>query len=388
MTLFHNIPIELANLQQKLNTLRKSGQLEIQNGDEGYASAPSNIALLKYWGKDPHKLQIPDNSSISFTLNGFRTFTKVRSLNRFLPEIPSTRETSKSHQFILTKEGQTPSLEGQTPAPKLNLFLNSILSPFANDITLKIETTNQFPTACGIASSASGYAALAGAIADMLNLQERFSPQELQYWISQWARIGSGSATRSSLLEEDSLFVMWKKTSADETQTENIPHHPAWQDVSHCVFILDGTEKSVSSSAGHTHAPTSVFHKIRVAGIHQRINKMKQALAQYDFETIAHLTEEDAFAMHAVMQTGTPPACYLNDKASSIIAAFVTMRNEFSWNAFWTLDAGPNVHFIFKKDDAPHIAHFHSLMESFVGDKIRVLYNTPQYQGLKIGQIL
>lgn len=354
----------LEELQNKILKLRKEKKLILQNGDIGFGQAPSNIALIKYWGKELGKKQIPENSSLSFTLNHLVSKTKVTALGRFFPESQEPIQRM-SHQIWIS--GQSES------TPKMNSFLDSILSPYANEIGIKIESQNNFPTACGIASSASGYAALCKAIADLLQLEKHFSQDDLQYWLYEWSRLGSGSATRSAGLDPNSLFVSWEKTSDSKTITSSVPFHENLKNLKHCVFVLDDNPKSVSSSEGHQYAHTSPFHNIRVAGVEEKMRQMKKALVDFDFKTMIRITEEDAFAMHSVMQTGLPSACYLNKMTSDIISHFVKFRDSNHINAFWTLDAGPNVHFLFLPEAENHLHVFHADMESKCNQTIRVL---------------
>lgn len=376
-----NIPNELKNLQNKLLSLRNENKIELQNGDVGYANAPSNIALLKYWGKQPGKNQIPENSSLSFTLGGFRSFTKVTTLGRFFPENEKNTSAKFSNKLIL-KDENNKIIDEKIPK-KIELFLNAILHPFADEIALQIESMNNFPTACGIASSASGYAALVGAIADLLQLKKHFTVDELQYWIAEWSRIGSGSATRSSILQADSLYVAWKLISTEETKTESIKYHDNWKNIKHCVLVLDESPKSISSSEGHKTAQTSPFHSIRVAGINAKFSYLTKAIEDFNFEAVKQITEEDAFSMHAVMQTGTEPACYLNMEVAKVIAKFISYRDANNLQAFWTLDAGPNIHFIYRPEHEKLLNDFFSTLNK----KLKIYHNTQKGACLILGNM-
>lgn len=353
----------LEELQNKIFELRKQKKLILQNGDVGYGSAPSNIALIKYWGKDRDKKQIPVNSSLSFTLKKLTSQTKVTVLGRFFPENGKKTERMK-HRLILSGELEIPR--------KMENFLNSILSPYGDEISLKIESSNNFPTACGIASSASGYAALCASIANLLQLEKHFSPEELQYWLYEWSRLGSGSATRSACLEQNALFVAWE-VFENSTKTVPVPYHPHFKNLEHMVFVLDENPKPISSSQGHEYAHTSPLQAIRVSGVENKMRLLKKALLEFDFNTVRQLSEEDAFFMHSIMQTGTPPLCYLTHEASLIISEFVKIRNKNDIQAFWTLDAGPNIHFLFMPEAKETLFLFHAEMENKLKKKIRIL---------------
>ncbi|KAB8031814.1 diphosphomevalonate decarboxylase [Fluviispira multicolorata] len=377
-----DLPPSLKLIQDKLRQLKSENKFEIQNGDEGYATAPSNIALLKYWGKAQNRSQIPTNSNLSYTLGGFRSFTKITTQGRFLPDSCNKIPPIKNRLFLNNDKNQKILPE------KMDILIQSIFYNFADEISLKIESHNNFPTACGIASSASGYAALIGAIADLLQLKNHLTKEELHTWLTEWARLGSGSATRSAIECAGDSFVKWELESAHDesfTKTSLMPHHPKWKQLEHCVFVLNSNEKVISSSEGHKSANTSALNAIRVAGIPKRMVLISKALKEFDFELLQQLSEEDALSMHAVMQTGTPAACYLDHDVSKAIALFIKLRDESELKAFWTLDAGPNIHLIFTQESKQMIQNFHVKLQELFNKKINVFMNSYR-SGLLIGK--
>ena len=380
-----DIPIELKNLQNKLLELRNNGKIIIQNGDVGYSSAPSNIALLKYWGKVSGREQIPVNSSLSYTLGGFRSFTKVAAQGRFLPNDENLNFSFKNKLFLNDEFSINKLPE------KMNRLIHSILFPFAQEISLEIESNNNFPTACGIASSASGYAALVGAIADLLQLENHFSQSELLFWLTEWSRLGSGSATRSVFMNEDISFIKWETpneiTNKEFTSTVSLKYHPKWKQLRHAVFIVNSEEKTTSSSDGHKYANSSPLQKIRTAGIAAKLKIMEKALMEFDFESVQFLSEEDAFSMHAVMQTGEPKACYLNKDVANLISLFIQLRNKYEIKAFWTLDAGPNIHILYMPEAEKMMLEFHKQAQISLNREIKILSSCFFNEGLRIGKI-
>ena len=358
------VPTRLSRLQEKIAYLRHQGAFILQSGDRGFSSAPSNIAILKYWGKVENQIQIPDNPSLSFTLGDLRSKTSVTVLGRF-SEVHLTKDQNLNDQNIEVSELSSVTwehgffLKGErvkVPA-KMKDWLDAILAPWSKgEIALRIQSENNFPTACGIASSASGYAALAGAIADLLNLSKLFMREELDLWLSEWARLGSGSAVRSAYLKEAS-FVLWRTPQNKKQYEDNEPLlsfpavSPEFQDLQHCVFIVSEEEKKTLSSEGHKSASSSPLYALRRALSFSICREMEIALERGDWRQLARLTEQDAFSMHAVMQTGVPPALYLDRSVAALIADFLFLREEQNLRAFWTQDAGPNPHFLFHKDD-------------------------------------
>lgn len=346
----------LQTLSHRLKEARDSGTLCLQGGDVGCASAPSNIALLKYWGKSESAAQIPVNSSLSLTLDSFRATTQVEVIGRFSPHSTSLQEVVRPEFVFRLNDHARPLPE------KMLRFLRSILSGFADDIALKVTSYNNFPTACGVASSAAGYAALVGSIADLLNLEKHLSPNELSVWLAEWSRLGSGSATRSAVPVSDGVsgqFVVWELMSDQVTsKTYQLPAAAGLAQLRHCVLVLDDSEKAVGSSEGHALAKTSLFQSLRLAQFPLRLEQMKKALQSGDVLRVATLTECDAYEMHTVMATGRTPLWYLNEDTTDALSRFVQRRNERQLNMFWTLDAGANPHLIFERSAQEGLADF------------------------------
>jgi diphosphomevalonate decarboxylase len=366
-SLFEENPF-LNLIAHRLLKAREQGDLLLQNGDSGFASAPSNIALLKYWGKQSGRRQIPENSSLSLSLGNYRSTTRVSVAGRFFPlknghpvAVPESRP-----EFSLSLNGRSEIM----PA-KMEKFLRNILAVYAPDVALHVESYNNFPTACGVASSASGYAAIVGAVADLLNLRRFISENELQLWLAEWSRLGSGSATRSAVLNDEAYsagfanqFVAWELIDPDGaaateghlTQTHACVVHPKLKVIRHCLLVLDASPKATGSSEGHELTRTSSLQSIRLAHYPLRYQQMCDALSRGDFARVAELSETDAFEMHAVMGTGAVPLHYLTSKTAAALKVFVEERNRSKAAMFWTLDAGPNPHFIFDAEAAPHLA--------------------------------
>lgn len=365
--LFEENPF-LHEVARRLLKAREQGQLLLQNGDSGFASAPSNIALLKYWGKKNGLRQIPVNSSLSLSLGNFRSVTCVSVRGRFFPlKNGHPDNTGARPEFTVSLNGRDEVM----PA-KMEKFLRNILAIYAPDIALHVLSQNNFPTACGVASSASGYAALAGAVADLLNLERFLDEAELALWINEWSRLGSGSATRSSVMANKSTkmsssvsrFVAWELCENADARAETPPlsrtlecvAHSKFQKLRHCLLVLDSSPKATGSSEGHELAQTSVLQSLRLAQYPRRYTAMLGALAGGDFGKVAETSETDAFEMHAVMATGAVPLQYMSSLTSTALKMFVEERNRNSAEMFWTLDAGPNPHFLFDAEAAYALA--------------------------------
>lgn len=377
---------EILNLQNKLLQLRRESKIELQNGDLGLASAPSNIALIKYWGKQEGAPQVPLNSSVSFTLGSFRSLTRIQVCGRFSDDVVQSRQ---NHSLALGRNA-----EFEYANSKMQIFLDHLLEGWADDICLRIESENTFPTACGIASSASGYAAMVGAIADLLQLQKHWSELDLQAWLNHWSRIGSGSACRSVALDgtdnsnvklNQLKCVAWiKSPDSAHNYSEIILLGPRIASVQHCVIVVNESEKKVLSSEGHSSVRSSPLQALRLANIENNFKECIEALKSDDFETVARLSESDAFAMHSVMQSSVPPLRYIEPLTAVILEKFILVRNKSQAKAFWTLDAGPNPHFIYLPEAEMFMKEFIKSIEIYTTGEFRVLQNI-SHEGLTLG---
>ncbi len=372
MTDYPVLPGRLRLLQSQLREMRFDGRILLQNGDRGYATAPSNIALIKYWGKEPGREQIPVNSSVSLTLGAFRSFTEVIVRGRFFPEHERTTAPEGRHEISF--------VDGQAAIPadtKVDRLLHAMFGDWAEEIGLTILSRNNFPTACGMASSASGMAALVGAIADLLQLEKHFTHADLSYWLAEWSRFGSGSATRSALRGPGCSFVAWEREENEEglwTRTSALESEAGLaRKIHHCVLVVDDSPKDIPSSRGHQLAASSPLQAIRVAGLARKMDNIKKAIFDGDFATIIDLAEDDAFSLHAVMLSGKERINYIKPATEVLIAEFVKRRNELGEMALWTLDAGPNIHIVYLSESAQFVENFVDWARQHQKGKLRIL---------------
>jgi diphosphomevalonate decarboxylase len=298
------------------------------------ASAPSNIALLKYWGKSDPARQWPANSSFSMTLDQART---------------TTRAQIARHDEIWFSGKQLPLSDPK--ASRIIKHLDLLRAHCGSSAKLHVATENTFPAGCGIASSASGFAALTLACMSALTGESVISDdpqrQDQRYELAQLAHMGSGSAGRSLW----GGWVAWMRGTSPETQSfEPLApaHHMPLQDL---IVIFSSTEKTVSSSEGHKTASTSPLWAPRQAGLESRFSAMLAALKNKDLEKLGDLAEAEALEMHAVMLSSSPQACYLTPATSDFLAWVRRTRARGDLPAWFTLDAGPNVHLLCAPED-------------------------------------
>ncbi len=294
-------------------------------------SAPSNIAFLKYWGKKDALLQWPANDSLSMTLNQL-----------------SSRTTAFMHEaddHIFQFQGEV--LErAHTSFRKVYQHLDRIADTYGFQEKLSVSSSNSFPTGAGIASSASGLAALtlaalacwthSGSITDLE--AKGFSREHLAHL----ARMGSGSAGRSLF----GGYVQWQAGSHADRQ-KILALYPAehWQ-LHDTIVLFSHSEKSKSSTAAHGDAWSSILFRPRIAGASERMKAMLKALDERNLAELGPLLETEALEMHAVMMTTLPPQYYLTEASVEFIAAFRRARQEDRFQAYFTIDAGPNIHIL------------------------------------------
>ncbi len=309
------------------------------------AEVPSNIAFVKYWGKLDKKLQWPANDSLSMTLNHAKTITSARV-------IPNQ---SDNGQDIITKEGKV-LVRGQAGADKAYNHLAFLREQLGFSAALDIHTKNTFPSECGIASSASGLGALTlSAVAAWTNsstLDDLQLKGQTLAALSALARMGSGSACRSFL----GGYVEWKAGETPTTQeVQQVGSQSQWE-LADLILIVSKEKKSVSSTEAHETAWSSPLFRPRLAGIKERLHAVRQAINTKNLPALGQAIEADAIEMHAVMMTSNPPARYMTNDSESVLSWVRTERSIGAFDAWFTMDAGPNVHIICSKENATKYA--------------------------------
>ncbi len=283
------------------------------------AEAGANIALTKYWGNANDDLRIPASDSVSITLDRTRTVTTVA----FSPD---------QAEDEIVVDGVRLSGSARERAVR---HLDLLRERAGVSWRARVVSRNNFPAGAGIASSASGFAALTLAAAAALGLD--LSPRDL----SRLARRGSGSAARSIF----GGFVLLHTGARDEEAFAEPLYPPDWWELCDLVAIVSRTEKGVSSGEGHRLAPTSALHRARLARVAELNRRVLDALARRDFAALGEAAEEDALLMHAVMMTSRPSLLYWLPETVMLMHRVHAWRRE-GMLAYFTIDAGPNVHIL------------------------------------------
>lgn len=311
-------------------------------------SAPSNIALVKYWGKKPH--QIPANPSISFTLKNCKTITTLEFS-------PKANDGNFSFDFFF--EGQPKD----SFRPKIEKFLERIESyqPFLKDFHFTIKTENTFPHSSGIASSASGMAALSACLMELeRTLYPEMDDAHFNRKASLLARLGSGSACRSI----SGNPVIWGQ-HADVPGSSDLfgveapfELHPVFHDYQDTILLVDEGEKTVSSTTGHDLMHGHPYAERRFAQAHENLSKLLSALRSGDMDSFIAVTESEALTLHAMMMTSMPYFILMKPGTLQIIQKIWQFRQNRDIPVCFTLDAGANVHVLYPENVRGEVLDF------------------------------
>ncbi|MFN1215509.1 diphosphomevalonate/mevalonate 3,5-bisphosphate decarboxylase family protein [Chryseobacterium kwangjuense] len=298
-------------------------------------SCPSNIALIKYWGK--YADQIPANPSISYTLNHCKTNTSME----FLTDEPFSVQT-----FLAGNEEVK-------FAEKIEKYFKNIehYLPWILKGKYIIRTENTFPHSSGIASSASGFGAIAKCL---MKLDETFSgkssEKESLRKASFLARLGSGSACRSLY----NGLVVWGTSeevagSSDlfAVQYPDAEIHDIFKNFNDWVLLIHEGQKSVSSTVGHGLMKTNPYAERRFQEARENFVPMKEILKTGNMEEFIRLVEHEALTLHAMMMMSEPAFILMKTGTLEVINKIWDFRRETGLPLFFTLDAGANVHLLF-----------------------------------------
>ena len=298
--------------------------------------SPSNIALVKYWGK--HGRQLPRNPSISFSLSKAYTETSICYA-------PARDPNNPVRTFLF--EGKPHPAFGD----RVIRFIDGLARhelPQLTGFDLKIESANSFPHSTGIASSASAMSALA------LGLCELDSPGNatgMQFWqkASNIARLGSGSASRSVY----GGFCIWGKHAhvpeSSDLYAVPLPEtiDPVFHTLQDSICIVHKGVKSVSSSAGHALMENHPYAESRFNAAHNKCTELLHTLQSGDIERFGEILENEALALHAMMMASRASYLLLEPGTINVINTIRRFRKKHGVPVYFTLDAGPNVHMIY-----------------------------------------
>ncbi len=294
------------------------------------ARAGANIAFIKYWGNLDEALRLPLTNSLSMTLDTAVTETAVT----FDPDL-------EEDIFVLNGEVMV-----GPPRERVSRHLDHLRAYAGVTWRARVVSQNTFPTGAGIASSASAFAALTVAAAAALGVE--LSPREL----SAFARLGSGSAARSIFGGYVELIAGARHEDAYAVQVAPPEHWPLVD----IVAVVSRQHKAVGSTGGHALAHTSPLNPARLTHVHTALARARSAILARDIETLGEVMELDALTMHAVMMTSRPSLIYWLPGTLAVMHAVRAWRHE-GIPAYFTIDAGPNVHVITLPAYAADVRH-------------------------------
>lgn len=326
--------------------------------------SPSNIAIVKYWGK--HGIQLPRNPSVSFTLDAAHTDTTVS----FMEKAEKNGQVSIDFYF----EGA----RNKAFANKIEKFLESLDKEFSflREYEFKIESSNSFPHSSGIASSASAMSALALCLCSIEKILTGWPTDATDFLnkASHIARLGSGSAARSVYPE----VAIWGTHSDIEgsTDLQAIPFdsqlHKSFKGFHDDILIVSADEKSVSSRAGHALMEGNPYAPVRYEQANRNMMATLEALKTGDILKFGKILEEEAMTLHALMMCSDPSYILMKAGTLAVIDKVRAFRKETYLPLYFTLDAGPNVHLLYPDEVADQIWPFieRELMPHCVGGKV------------------
>ena len=331
--------------------------------------SPSNIALVKYWGK--HSEQLPCNASLSFSLNNCYTTTSIAI---------AKKENSKPISFDFIFENK----QNDNFSKRIEKYLQRLSEElsFIKEYHLHIESENSFPHSAGIASSASAMSALALCLLSLhykLNGNEHKTEAFFRQ-ASNYARIGSGSAARSVF----GNYNVWGKHNKvnESCDAYSIPIQDnidsKFLSIYDSVLLIDSGLKEKSSSAGHTLMNGHPFAESRFLQANQNLTALLETLKSGNFNAFSNIVENEALSLHAMMMTSSPWYMLLSANSISAINAIKKFRLNSGVEICFTIDAGPNIHILYTEK-------YKIQVQNFIEEKLKVLCTEGKVIHDKIG---
>ena len=324
-------------------------------------NSPSNIALIKYWGKKD--LQAPINPSLSLTLNHCCSKTEISY---------SKSDNGFKYEFYFHNKLK-PEFN-----KKLDTFFKRIIGyfPFLNKLNLKIDSENSFPHSSGIASSASAFSSLSLCLVDIE--KSILGKNDFSNKASFISRLGSGSACRSVY----GPAALWGKTNLLSDSNDNyavpfkLPNF--YSDYCDTILIVDEGSKSVSSSTGHELIKNHYFKSNRIVQANANLENLINSIKKNDTNQFIEIIENEALTLHAMMLTSNPSFILFKPNTINIINKVWDFRKENNSSLCFTLDAGANIHLLYHNND-------YKLVQDFINDKLLVYCSNGKYINDNIG---
>ncbi len=289
-------------------------------------TAPSNIALIKYMGKTDSTINLPTNASLSYTLDNLSTKVELRSTSQ---ANDSWQAFDDNKDFKLNAKSQTRFLN----------HLQFLKQQFNYDRNFIVSSKNNFPLGCGLASSASSFAALTKcAVMALCELTSQESPTITQQ--AMLSRQGSGSSCRS-------FFTPWAQWQDSNVEEVTLPYGK----LLHQVIVLSDKEKTISSSQAHLLVTSSPAFDGRIERANNRLELLMTALNNKDWASSYQHSWDEFIDMHNLFQTAETPFDYMNDDCRGLLKTLQQFWLENGNGPIVTMDAGPNIHLLYRPQD-------------------------------------
>lgn len=303
---------------------------------------PSNIALVKYWGK--YGNQLPKNASLSMTLSKAVTEVKLELMEKTNSEI----ELAYFFEGEEKEDFKERIVKYASAQPEFDYLLKNY--------ALKINSTNSFPHSTGIASSASAFAAIAAAL---LSASAELDGDIFNREASRLSRLGSGSACRSFY----GPYAVWGEldgldASSNEFAVPVLEVHENFKNMRDAILIVEDQPKKVSSSVGHGLMKDHPYAEARFVDANKHCQEMLSTLKSGDFDKFISITEREALSLHAMMMTSTDYYMLMKPKTIQVIDEIFEFREQTGLPICFTLDAGPNVHLIYPESIEKEVKTF------------------------------
>ncbi len=316
--------------------------------DKSTVRSPSNIAFIKYWGARDLERAIPANPSLSMTLRACYSRSTVEWLDE------DGEHEVRWRAGVATEAGRPQGLEIAPPgfAARVHRHLDVLRSWSQRGGRFRVATENSFPSAAGMASSASGFSALTLATLGALGIEVSAAEQSVLARLS-----GSGSAARSVM----GGYVEWPAdddaqpaASGVECYAQQIATADHW-DLRNVIAVVERGAKSTSSLDGHRRVRTSPYWPTRQRQLPDRLTAVRKAIEARDLERLGTVVEAETIDLHCVAMTSVPPIFYWRPATLAVLAAVRAMRRD-GVAAFGTMDAGANVHVICSPESEGEVA--------------------------------
>lgn len=293
-----------------------------------HCSAPSNIALIKYMGKNDADLNLPGNASFSYTLNDLKTFVELEKTNNTTDSWQPLQSSDMSYVPQLTATEQQRFLKHLT-------FLKQQFNYQGHFI---VRSANNFPADCGLASSAASFAALTLCAVNALT-ELTHTAALTQNQIASLSRQGSGSSCRSFF----SPWVLWR---GEEVSKIELPY----EELLHYVIVVSKEKKAISSSEAHRRVQTSPAFSGRTERAELRLQKLLNAFLEKNWREAHQIVWEEFMDMHNLFETASMPFSYRTQETWKVLDYLQNYWENNQDGPLITLDAGPNIHLLFRPD--------------------------------------